>query len=65
MTSKRKCGFASMPKEKLSKISRLGGLAAQHEYGTAHRWTSEEAREAGKLSQRNRKKRLKNEQQAK
>jgi uncharacterized protein len=44
-TSKR--GFASMDKEKQREIASKGGHAA-HEKGTAHEFTSEEAREAGR-----------------
>lgn len=36
-----------MPKEKVSEIASLGGKAA-HKKGTAHQWTSEEARAAGR-----------------
>jgi uncharacterized protein len=44
-TSKR--GFASMDQEKQREIASKGGKAA-HEKGTAHEFTSEEAREAGR-----------------
>ena len=44
-TSKR--GFASMDEEKQKEIASKGGKAA-HEKGTAHEFTSEEAREAGR-----------------
>lgn len=44
-------GFASMSKSKQASIARLGGLAA-HKKGTAHKWTSEEARRAGRLGGR-------------
>lgn len=44
-TSKR--GFASMDAEKQRKIASKGGRAA-HEKGTAHEFTPEEAREAGR-----------------
>lgn len=44
-TSKR--GFASMDPEKQREIASQGGKAA-HEKGTAHEFTSEEAKEAGK-----------------
>lgn len=44
-TSKR--GFASMDAEKQREIASKGGKAA-HEKGTAHEFTSEEAREAGR-----------------
>ena len=40
-------GFASMDREKQREIARKGGRAA-HEKGTAHEWTSEEARNAGR-----------------
>lgn len=40
-------GFASMDREKQREIARKGGRAA-HEKGTAHEWTSEEARTAGR-----------------
>ena len=39
-------GFASMDRVKQREIASKGGKAA-HEKGTAHKWTSEEAREAG------------------
>ena len=44
-TSKR--GFASMDEDKQREIASKGGHAA-HEKGTAHEFTSEEAREAGR-----------------
>lgn len=44
-TSKR--GFASMDPEKQREIASQGGKAA-HEKGTAHEFSSEEAKEAGK-----------------
>jgi general stress protein YciG len=40
-------GFASMDDEEQREIASKGGKAA-HEKGTAHEFTSEEAREAGK-----------------
>ena len=40
-------GFASMDRSKQREIASKGGRAA-HEKGTAHEWTSEEAREAGR-----------------
>ena len=40
-------GFASMDRGKQKEIASKGGKAA-HEKGTAHEWTSEEAREAGR-----------------
>lgn len=44
---KARRGFAAMTPEQRSAIARRGGLAAQAR-GTAHRWTSEEAAEAGR-----------------
>jgi general stress protein YciG len=44
-TSKR--GFASMDATKQKEIARKGGRAA-HEKGTAHEFTPEEARRAGR-----------------
>ena len=46
-SKKVKRGFASMDKEKLRQIASLGGQAA-HRQGTAHQWTSSEARKAGR-----------------
>jgi uncharacterized protein len=40
-------GFASMNTAKQREIASKGGKAA-HQKGTAHEWTSEEAREAGR-----------------
>jgi general stress protein YciG len=40
-------GFASMDRHKQRDIASKGGKAA-HQKGTAHEWTSEEAREAGR-----------------
>jgi general stress protein YciG len=40
-------GFASMAPEKVRRISSMGGKAA-HVKGTAHEWTSAEAREIGR-----------------
>jgi general stress protein YciG len=40
-------GFAAMDREKVSAIASKGGKAA-HAAGTAHQFSSEEAREAGK-----------------
>ena len=40
-------GFASMDREKQRQIASKGGRAA-HEKGTAHEWSSDEAREAGR-----------------
>ena len=44
-TSKR--GFASMPVNRRRMIASAGGTAA-HKKGTAHQWTSDEARRAGR-----------------
>ena len=44
---KERRGFASMSREKQREIASKGGRAA-HEKGTAHEWTSEEARDAGR-----------------
>jgi len=49
-------GFASMDKSKQRMIASKGGKAA-HKKGTAHTWTSEEARKAGQLGGRARQKR--------
>lgn len=43
----RKRGFASMDEARQREIASLGGRAA-HQKGTAHEFTSEEAREAGR-----------------
>jgi len=40
-------GFASMDRVKQREIAQKGGKAA-HLKGTAHEWTSEEARQAGR-----------------
>ena len=40
-------GFASMDANKQREIASKGGKAA-HQKGTAHEWTSEEARDAGR-----------------
>jgi general stress protein YciG len=40
-------GFASMDEDKQRRIARLGGKAA-HAKGTAHEWTTEQARAAGR-----------------
>ena len=40
-------GFASMDRDKQREIASKGGKAA-HQKGSAHEWTSEEAREAGR-----------------
>lgn len=48
MTPKKsRRGFASMDRKKQREIARKGGRAA-HAKGTAHEWTSEEARRAGR-----------------
>lgn len=49
MTEKRKerRGFASMSPEKQREIASKGGRAA-HAKGTAHEWSSDEARAAGR-----------------
>ena len=44
---RRRRGFAAMDPEKVRAIAHKGGIAA-HEKGTAHRFTHEEAREAGR-----------------
>jgi uncharacterized protein len=44
---KRRRGFAAMNRTLVSEIARKGGKAA-HSAGTAHEFTSEEAREAGR-----------------
>src|SRR5471032_542888 len=49
-TSKR--GFASMDPDQQREIASEGGRAA-HEKGTAHEFTSEEARRAGSMSHKN------------
>lgn len=49
-TSKR--GFASMDPEQQREIAAEGGRAA-HQKGTAHEFTSEEARKAGAMSHKN------------
>lgn len=46
-TGTRNRGFASMDPEKQKEIARKGGRAA-HEKGTAHEFTSDEARAAGR-----------------
>jgi hypothetical protein len=45
-------GFASMDPERQREIAAEGGRAA-HEKGTAHEFTSEEARRAGSMSHKN------------
>jgi general stress protein YciG len=44
---KERRGFASMSAEKQREIASKGGRAA-HEKGTAHEWTTDEARNAGR-----------------
>jgi uncharacterized protein len=46
-------GFASMSEERKREISSLGGRTA-HKQGVAHKWTSEEARAAGRKGGANR-----------
>ena len=45
--SKEDRGFAAMDHGKQKEIASKGGKAA-HQKGTAHKWTTEEAREAGR-----------------
>jgi general stress protein YciG len=52
MPRKSDRGFGSMPKDKVREIARKGGKAA-HEMGTAHEFSSEEARRAGEKGGRN------------
>jgi general stress protein YciG len=47
MSEERRRGFAAMDSEKQREIASMGGRAA-HEKGTAHEFTPEEAREAGR-----------------
>ena len=44
---KKPRGFAAMDRQRLAEIARKGGRAA-HAAGTAHRFTPDEAREAGR-----------------
>jgi general stress protein YciG len=46
-STKKKRGFAVMDRTQVREIARRGGLAA-HRAGTAHEFTSEEARVAGR-----------------
>lgn len=46
-TGKKRRGFACMDPKRVSEIARSGGRAA-HKAGTAHEFTREEAREAGR-----------------
>lgn len=55
MAGKKGRGFASMNKDKQRMIASKGGRAA-HQKGTAHKWTSDEARKAGQLGGRARQK---------
>ena len=48
MTAQRKGGFAAMNREQQRAIASKGGRAA-HRKGTAHQFSSEEARKAGYL----------------
>jgi uncharacterized protein len=41
-------GFASMDPDRRKNVASKGGKAA-HKAGTAHEWSSEEARKAGKI----------------
>lgn len=47
MKQKQKKGFALMDKDRIREIASSGGKAA-HAKGTAHRWTSDEAKIAGR-----------------
>jgi general stress protein YciG len=47
MTEQKKRGFASMSPERQKEIASKGGKSA-HLKGTAHRWSSAEAVEAGR-----------------
>jgi general stress protein YciG len=51
--TKKPRGFAALDKEAQSKIAAQGGRAA-HKKGTAHQFTSEEARAAGKKAAQSR-----------
>lgn len=44
---KQRKGFATLDKDRRRAIASLGGKAA-HKKGTAHQWTSQEARDAGR-----------------
>ncbi len=48
---RRPGGFASLSPERRTELARIGGKAA-HQLGRAHRWTSEEAQEAGRKAGR-------------
>jgi general stress protein YciG len=54
-TSRR--GFAAMSPEKQKEIAKAGGRAA-HQQGLAHKWNSEEARDAGKKGGQSKKQNL-------
>lgn len=58
---KRKGGFATMDPAKRAEIARRGGVAA-HAAGKAHKFSSEEARHAGRLGGLAPKKRIKKEE---
>jgi general stress protein YciG len=45
--TQKKRGFATMPPDQVSELARRGGEAA-HRKGTAHQFTTEEARVAGR-----------------
>ncbi len=49
---KSKRGFAAMTSDQVSAIASKGGKAA-HAKGTAHEWSSEEARAAGRKGGQN------------
>jgi general stress protein YciG len=51
LAGKQRRGFASMPSEKQREIASKGGRAA-HVKGTAHEWTPDEARSAGRKGAR-------------
>lgn len=53
-------GFGSMGPEQKREIASKGGKAA-HKAGTAHKWTSEEAQEAGRKGGKISRRRLKEE----
>ncbi|MFA6082311.1 MAG: KGG domain-containing protein [Patescibacteria group bacterium] len=55
MNNIKKRGFGSMSPERRQEIARLGGQSA-HAKGSAHRFTSEEARAAGQRGGRSKKK---------
>jgi uncharacterized protein len=44
---KKRQGFASLSADKMREVASKGGRAA-HEKGTAHEWSSDEARKAGR-----------------